>query len=511
MAHAGLSRNPHPSPRHPWLHLAAALLLLLGCDPIKHKTVTRIEPDGRFTREVLLPCDDSLPPEALGRAKTYPPSTQPADYTLADDWRRQWDTCEEAPVPNSAKKWVYFKARGTFAEAGRVPRSYHLIAYPFMDRVSVDRIEHEYDDYELFGIDTWNETITETVSLAEYARTLDEIVRMLPQVIERTLDEILADRYELADFYTYLNETAWPVLKDLGLWQFQYAREIDDFETFPPALRDLKTILARAGYDLPLTADCDAIDDEEAQTPEQFIVELVARKVRLHPTGEPLTEPQARALLKELGYELGGNASPGDTAAEQAEPAPDQEDKEKVDVDARRAEIFRRNFKETHSQDYEEVSIVWGAKLGGACRGGASGLIDRDSHPWPGRSFHYVLTAAGPVIETNGRRTDGDSVEWDFRCSDLWPNGQTMHVRAVRWKREAERAVFGREVFTNVDAVLKAKRLIIDSRPLRDALQEAIEQADIAPLEALAESTDPATRDPARALLELVGRSEASH
>jgi len=513
MAHTFFSRELPMLLHRPWLHLTAALLCVLGCEPTKHQTITRIGPDGRLTREVILPRDASLPPEALKRAKTYPPSTQPADYLLADAWKQRWATCEDAPTPSGAEEGAYFKATGTFADADRVPESYHLIAYPFMDRVSVDHIEHEYVDFELFGIDTWNETITETVSLAEYEATLDEIALKLAPVIERTLDALLGERYELDDFHAFLRAKTIPVLKDLALWQFQYAcaGDFDDFETFPPAVRELKAILARLGFDLPLTADGQAIDEEAGPAFERFVVELVARKVRWRPTGQPLTEPQARAFLKALGYEIKNDAPPADEATtKQAAPtSADQEDqKDQEDIDALRAEIFRGVFKEMYGCDYEEVALVWGAKLGGASRGGPAGLIENGVPGWSGRSFQYVLTAAGPILETNGQRTGGDSVEWNFGLSDLWPKGRRMCVRAVRWNREAERAVFGRSVFARINDVLKAKNLIAGSQPLRDALRAAIEQAGPAPLEALADDGKGEGSSEARALLELVRKRE---
>jgi hypothetical protein len=54
------------------LTLAAALLLLIACDPKRYHTITRIEPDGRVYRSIYQPLDDSLPPEAVDRIEPPP-------------------------------------------------------------------------------------------------------------------------------------------------------------------------------------------------------------------------------------------------------------------------------------------------------------------------------------------------------------------------------------------------------------------------------------------------------
>ncbi len=231
-----------------------------GCNAIPVKVVTRIEGDGRIYRETHLVRDQALPPEALAGPKKYPPSTQPADYPLRPEWAARWTESQPATAaPEQGPAEI--AAAGTFASAADVPRTYHLVDWPLADRASTNRIEHVFTDYCLFGIDDWNETITETVLLSEYAETVDAMLQAMRPAFEATLDEVHGRQYDFLDLHLFLHDEAATAARRYALLRYQIACEPDGEEDSPESMRRYRDIAAGMGLNLPLN-DQGEIDGE---------------------------------------------------------------------------------------------------------------------------------------------------------------------------------------------------------------------------------------------------------
>ena len=182
------------------------------------------------------------------------------------------------------------KAAGKFPSADRIPRNYHLVAYPLDDHVSDNQIDYKYEDYLLLGVDNWQERITESVALYEYAETIDEIIRTSLPALEATLDEILGKDYDFTELYALVRSEGAATARRLASLLYQACPESRAPLTQQQQLGQLKDILAVVGFQLPLNAKGDGVDDEKAEaTAREFFISVCMQHVRLRASGEHLT------------------------------------------------------------------------------------------------------------------------------------------------------------------------------------------------------------------------------
>lgn len=472
-----------------------------GCETRKYHVITRIEPDGAISRSIEQPRDDTLPPEALVKPKTYPPSTQPADYFLRPDWARLWSESQPATEPaNDAPDKSSVKASGSFPSADRIPRNYHLIAWPLEDRFSTNRIEHTYQDYVLFGIDDWSETFTETVRLYEYVDTLDEMIRTMLPAFEATLDETLGSQYDFTELKTVLRSQGATLVRRYALMMYQFGGNQDNKGISAQQEQQTVAILAAAGLNVPLNEKGEIDGDKVSAAARAFFLRLFQEKVRSRNTGEHLNAQQATKLAKALNLDFPPPqsqpatatqpAAEGQAASKPATAAASQPTSREASPWDQAEEIFRRQFEKLNGQSLEQAALAWGATTGGAHRVSPANMFDPASRDGLTRQFEYEFQAAGTILETNGQRTGDCSVTWTVTHQQFWPEGYRMHARAIRWNRPAERAIFGREVLANIGSALKLKETIGDRQPVRDALKQAIAERSANPLRQLATSGD---------------------
>lgn len=478
------------------LALLAAIPLATGCKPKKYTVSTRIDPTGEFDREILQPLDDSLPPEALAQPKAGPSSPPTADLAIKPSWRREWRQCTTRPAEPPAEGTCVV-ASGHFAVADQIPRNYHLIAYPFPDRASSNQIAHAFDDCLLFGVDSWTETLTETVSLPDYVEAVDEMLNETLPAVKTALDEVLGREYDLTALQDYLDKDLRKTVRRLYLWCYQHGPGIDADGLCGFPVRELRLILVGAGFTLPVTNETEpAVDPNRlAEAWEPFLRERLRKLVRMKEPATPLTDEQVRDLMDRFGL-FTESRDPGATAPATRPGARDQE--------AMRL-AFLRHFERLNKIPYEQASARWEARIGGAHR--INPLTQTSMHELTGsRHYAYSFAAGGPILETNGRRVAEDQVRWEFTDLDIWPHGYAMQVTALRWNRQAEKRLFGRIVMRDLDTVLHLRDLIADHDPVYNALAQAIEQGDLHPIKALAESKEPANREAAKTILDLKTR-----
>jgi hypothetical protein len=492
--------------------ILAVLAVINGCETRKYQVITRIEQDGGLYRSIEQPRDDTLPPEALVKPKSYPPSTQPADYALKPAWAARWSESQPATSPPADDEGKFIKAAGRFASAEDIPGNYHLIAWPLEDRASTNQINHKYEDFLLFGIDDWSERITDTVRLYEYVDTIDEMIRMMLPALEATMDELLGKEYDFKDLYEYVENEGPRIGRRFGLIVYQTNPEWRTLLTDREKTQQLKDLLSSVGFSLPLKEGGEEIDDEQAfEAGKEFLVNLCREKIRRRATGEHLTAEQAEKLLKMFGIDLAKSAEsqPAGTtapaAAAQTAPSTSPTTQEASPWD-RAGDVFPGHFLRLTGREYEPMALLWAARMGGAHRNSPMGMLDPIPQTCDSREYTYRLEAAGPILETNGHRADEVGVVWTFNGSDLFPEGYRMHARAIRWNRPAEKKLYGREVLGDLATVLKLKELIGDRQPIRDGLQEAIERGSLEPIAKLSGSSDAAEAEAARAILALATR-----
>lgn len=485
----------------PLLVALAGIALQAGCKPRKYHVVTRIDPAGDFEREILQPFDDSLPPEALSVPKTQPAATQPAKEHLRPAWAKRWRTCELEQAPEESVPDTYIRAAGKFPAADLIPRSYHLPAYPLTDRAAVNQIDHTCDDYLLFSIDHWSETITDTVRLYEYVETVDEMTRQVLSPLVEMLQTQFGETYDLSGLYAWLGSKGSAIYRRWCLWYFENAPLEDISQLTPAAVVSLREAMAPFGFTLPCDETGERIDTDRVEPAiKDFAVRLLTGCVRLRSTGEPLTPEQANTLFELLGY--GTTTAPADS-----QPAPassDDTDTQPAEIHWEKAQVvFKEAFRRMNGVDWDETVALWSAKSGGAHLNGTLPGVMPLAPLVSTREYHFVLQAAGPVLETSGERTGPCEVTWDFTVYDIWPYGYQMHASAVRWNREAETRVFGRPVIENIDTVLTLADILDNHEAVAEALARAIETGSTYPLENVAATGSADERRAATSILDL--------
>jgi hypothetical protein len=122
----------------------------------------------------------------------------------------------------------------------------------------------------------------------------------------------------------------------------------------------------------------------------------------------------------------------------------------------------------------------------------------------PGLSrFNYSLETSGPVIETNGVRLADNRVRWKFTSQELFPDGISMTARAIRWNRAAERKLFGGIVLKDIESVINIVDAIELDGPVVQAMDDAIKQGNLSPIQDLTRDDDPKVRSQAQKILQL--------
>jgi hypothetical protein len=488
------------------LMVLVVLAGLAGCKPRKYRVVTRIDERGNFEREIFQPLDDSLSPEALSIPKTAPPTTQPTERDLRGEWKRQWRRCEVVKAPEEATPAEYLQAAGVFPTADLIPRTYHLPAYPLEGRAAVNRIEHTFDDYLLFGIDHWSETITETVVLYEYVETIDEIIRQMTPALRAMLDDQLAATYDLSALHDWIADQGAKVYRRWCLWFFENGPVHCLADLSPAAVTSLREALAPSGFELPCDDTGEAIDASRTEPAvEAFTIDLLCRRVRMKDSGELLSREQATTLFKSLTSAGEQATASSPAAASQPASAPAGEAiATRPAIDWEQAEtVFKEAFQRANGAEWEPTLTTWQARTGGAHLNDTfPGLVSLVA-PTATRQYRWVLEAAGPILDTNGERTGPDQVTWDFGEYDIWPYGYEMHAAAVRWNHEAEKQVFGRAVLESVDAVVELCDILDTHDAVADALARAIELGSTRPLDDLAAKGEAPESAAAARILEL--------
>ena len=487
-----------------------------GCETRKYAVVTRIEQDGSFYRSIEQPRDDTLPPEAITRTKSYPPSTQPADYTLRPDWARLWSESQPATEPANDAPGAPIKASGTFSSADRIPRNYHLVAYPLDDHVSDNQIAHNYEDYLLLGIDDWAERITETVALYEYGDTIDEIIHTLLPALEATMDELFHQEYDFTELYALVRSEGAATARRFAFLLYQMCPETRSSLTTQQQLRQLKDILAAVGFQMPLNEKGDEIDNEKArEVARNFFNSLCREHVRLRASAEHLTADQADKFLKLVGLDFAPRSqtqpATATASSDQAQPAgtsnPATEPATQETFSWDKAhEIFCGHFLRLTGREFEPMALLWAAKTGGAHRNGPISLVDPAKQFGGSRQYTYRLETPGEVLETDGQRVGSNAVVWTFGDGDLWPLGWMMHARAIRWNRQAEHKLFGRTVLTDLETAIVVRDAVAKNQGVRDALKQALDQGTLDPLKKLAGQAETDESKAARDILALATR-----
>lgn len=556
--------------------LALGVLLTAGaCDVRRYEIATRIDADGTFHRTIFQPLDLTLPPEAIegeSEADAEPtatqPTTQPARVTIAPKWRGLWSSFKTVTAPADVTEIPYIQAAGDFETIDDVPASYHRAVFGIPDRASEDLPAHSLDEYFLFGIDHWQEDITETVMLSEYIGGCDELLGLAMPPLHRAIDARYGRTYELKKLHEWLRRQATPALRRAMLWYYQYKPQNAD-DISGAALQELTDIFALLDIELPAT-DGDYLDTEAApEAIESGLIDVLQSTVR-HKSGVALSDEEAEALWEQIQTDLGidlssegDDDSPGDThtrpthrriSTGSARPAVKVAAPKVSRIElspARRARLvahaaqrrhmsaslpkrpglldgvflrriaeetvppappliaeFERQFEDLMgSEGMSQLTRLEG-QLGGAHHNSPllrlASLFEAAPLPSPGFStFEFKLETPGPMIETNGVRLGDRTVRWQFNSQDLFPDGYSMYARSIRWRREAEKRLFGKTVLNDYATVVHLLDVIEYDGPVYAALEQAVKEGSLKPIEELATDSDESVRKGAEAILAL--------
>lgn len=481
------------------------VIAAVGCKTRRYEVLTRLEPDGTFRREIYQPLDDSLPPEALAEAETTGPASRPAEFRLDDTWKARWMSVRTAPAPPDAQDGPYFRAVGEFAKAANIPPSYFAAGDPPDDLASENLLSHAEEDYGIFGIDQWTETITETVLLPEYAEAVGDTLEMLMPAFKAALEESYGQRYELKPLLAYLDGQATRALRNYCLWFYQYRpHSMEDISG--DALHDLQSVLEPAGLQLP--EDEDHYIDQEALGEEldAFFLDLVQAKVRMRPSGRALTDEEAEALWRRIRVDCGLPATPQGMQEEDEQPTvrPTSDGPQTRPAQQERFwEAVSRHFMRLYGAHGERELQRLRIKMGGVHGHSPFDLLLGGMSLNASRSFRYTLELPGPVLETDGRRIDERTIRWDFTDVDLFPSGFTMTAMSIRWRPHVERRLFGRRVLQDLAGVARLLDAVPAGGPVQEALIDAARRGTLAPLRELLDDEDEGVRAGAKAVLDL--------
>ena len=432
--------------------LVVCLVVLAGCKVGYFHTETTLLPDGSIDRAILQPKVGT--PEAVQEPAVW----DRAGWTTEKSFTDFQSGIRELRLANASND--YFAAWVKSESPNSLPDHFVKTA---VDESFVSHFERRFQrrDLGLLIEFTWEETLTDVVTLEGFRAAREEIIEWLCRIAELTLAGTLDEEHDTSKLLVWLRNEGAAFVIDVTDTVYDFARA--EARTLPDDVRsdDLKRrvieLCERHGFGELFDEAGEFQDNRFPKIAAEIIRRTVVRK-----DGEIIDENVIQGLLEAIGMADKGRKSPVAGSLE-------KEWKRVVDKHEGGQEAFEKRLK----------------NLVARIQGVHGGVI-----PVSTETFRFVMDFPGVVVQTNGVLLSDNRVRWQFRSSDAWPSGLTMAGRALlddsgsieelaRWRQTLNR-----------ESLVRVHDLLTNDARLVNALKKCRSEANLIPLLDLANSED---------------------
>ena len=460
----------------PWL--AACALLASGCGQKLYRAETTLEADGRASRAIYQPADDT--PAEARRADVWTQVTYAAEIRP-----NQWSGgIRELPVAAADKEHPYLAAWGEFATPAKLPQHYVKPAPRGLPDGKL-AIDYRREDYVFVVEHRWKETLTDVVTLDGMHKGRQQFLELVIPLARKCLEAGLGPAYDVDGVSDWLRDTGSPWFIDASdvFFEAGVRGELSPNEKWKSSLAD---VCERYGLQLR---------DERGQLLDQdraraTVAAYAAKMLRDHlrrRDGAPVPDEAINDLLEWLNLADRSNDKNPRLAR----------------LDGLAKQVITEKYGNT--QAFEELITPLGVRMLGLYRVEILG---------PPRRFHYTLNTPGPIVETNGLLVSNRQVRWTFEAVQAYPFGYPMECRSLVALSEVQKKLLGNQPLATREEMLNFVALVDGDFALRETLRSCVKRGTLDPLYRLrdklaAEAGDNAQSfDKAIKLLKLPPRTE---
>lgn len=454
--------------------LAVLLLTVSGCKVGYFHAETTLNPDGSVERAILQP-DAATPDEAK---KPYAWEKIGWTQELAfDDFSGNL-----RDVPVSVDRKGYFWAWTKVDYETELPDHYVKLA---VDQKSKSRFERKFElrDYGLLTEYSWQETLTDVVTLEDFRKARQELIDLLCEVAAPTLEESLGKEHDTSKLMAWLRGDGSEFVIDVTNALYGVAGS----KLFPMSDDSGGDIFKQRIIKVCEAHGFGEFFDESGDFQEKAVRKLameIVRKNLPRRDGKPTEEGVIRGVVGATGL----FSKDEKTSVARA-----------LSGSWFQAVAARPGGKEQFETDLKRLATRLQGVHGGFLLGSPE-------------DFRFVMTFPGVVVETNGIILADDRVRWQFGAVEAWPSGIAMRGRSLQDNSAGVKGLESWRESLNREGLTRLLDLTAGDERLIEVLVKCRKAGDLSPLEEFSKSFDDADviASASRVLRLLKSRDETS-
>lgn len=348
----------------------------------------------------------------------------------------------------------YFLGSVTVPAGKPLPEHYHKTGndeqYEARLKRDVKRI-----DYGLVVEYSWDETLTEIVTLPDLHKALNELIDMGVEAAPVILADALEFDCDTSRFGTWIDTTGRQFVLEFMdvVYESALRRTTGDDEM----LADLTAVCQRHGLNIDFV---DTWDGKDEAATREFVTNLLRDTVR-QPDGSELEAED----FDQIRHYVNGTDKAVHNAME------------------KRLQIAGEKYRQAWPGGADELEAKV-RHIGTRILGVHSVIFGSPEQ------FLYRMSLPGDIVETNGQLLEGNSVEWKFDLSKVWPVGYSMRVRSLDDKSEILRGSVTKNFKATRANLLKVVQVIGDDEKLQKTLVRCRETKSDRPLRELMDQVE---------------------
>ncbi len=431
--------------RRSTVSLASLVLagLLAGCEAKIYRAETVLHPDGRVSRAVYQPADETPPDAQTSSAwekRTYVPRIP------HEEWN---DTIRSLPEAIRDDDRPYFAAWGDFSSADKLPQTFRKTA-PQGKPDGTLQLDYQREDLVLVVEHRWRETLTDIVTLDDMHQARRELADILLPIAEKVLNRGLGDAYDTTEVVSWMRNTVTPIAFDVTdvLFDVGARGQLDRRDQLDAALAPL---LARHG--IPMGDGSKSIFDTGDEVLANYLRGVFQEKLKRR-DGQPVRPAVIDEILQWLGVM----------------PVPDGFEKSQ-----RYEEAAKQVVLETYGSE-DGLGLVLQPLLYRIL-----GLYGGDLLAAK-RSFVYKLEMPGPIVETSGEMLSERVTRFRFDDGQAYPFGFAMQCRSLVEQGAIEEKLLGHRVLVDRQKLIAYVDLLHGNDELLNSMKNCAAESNLAPL-----------------------------
>jgi hypothetical protein len=452
---------------------AVCLLALSGCKVGYFHAETKLLPDGSIERAILQP--GFATPEEAQESSAW----EKVGWTHERSFADFSGGIRDIELSENGKD--YFAAWTKVDSESELPD--HYIKYA-VDEDFSSHFERQFErrDYGLVIEYSWQEKLTDVVTLNDFRKARQELIDLLCEVAEATLADSLGEEHDTKKLTDWLRNEgaafaidATDVLYDLASSKVRPISDDAAGEAFKQRIIQLSR---EHGFEEMFDESGKFQDKAVLKMANELIETTVSRR-----DGKPRDDGVVKGIIGAAGLSNEYNKS---TVARK----------------------LRQSWVGVIEERYggQKAFEKQVTKLGTRIQGVHGGLISGSPE-----QFRFVMDFPGVVVETSGVLLSENRVRWQFSGVDAWPSGFSMTGRSLldnstgmdelkQWRNSLSRE----SVTMYLDLVAGDQRMI-------DVMQKCRKARDLSPLEDFIETSGDATvAAAARKVLRLLQHDDAA-